>query len=380
MRAFIKLFVILLLVFLCSAEAGAADESYEKGLRLFQSRDYKNAILCLERYVAQRPDPAAYYMLGYASYELRDFQKAQEYFGAAYLIDPDFTYQKIFAHSAPMDDELQLIHEVLEMSGAKEQITYYADVVGSGLPQFQSNLEGEKTREELLRLIRESYRFDKIYPSVVNVFHSRFHKEHLMSVLSWLKTPVGRKMTMLEIEANSPEGLKKIEVFGGEYEKIGEHRKKLLMRIEKAINVTEMNIEVVSMSLLEMLKAMQSQIPVSKRMSSEQIYALVDKIRSMPREQLMNNVMVSLAYTYRDLSDKELEAGIQFYESPAGKWFNVTSIKAITSAIGKASREIGEKIGKSLLAQNIPHKTPADYPEFPFLFNYNCMRKGALHV
>lgn len=354
MKTFIKLSVLLLLLFLVSSEAVAADENFEKALRLFKSRDYKHAVVYLEKYVAQSPDPAAYYMLGYANYELRDFYKAREYFGAAYLIDPGFTYDKIFDHSALLDEELKLIHEVLEISGAKEQIAYYAEVVGSGLPQLQNNLGGQKIRNELLRLIRGSYRFDKIYPSVVQVFQSRFHKEHLISVLSWLKTPVGKKMTMLEIGANSPEGMKKIETFGSEHEKIGEDRKKLLIRMEKAINATEMNIEVVSVSLLEMLKAMQSQITGRNRMSSEQIDAIVEKIRNMPRDQLMSSIMVSLAYTYRELTDKELEAGIQFYETADGKWFNETSIKAITSAIGKASREIGEKIGQSLVKKNIP--------------------------
>ena len=353
MKTFKRLFVLLLLL-LVSAEAGAADESYQKALRLFSSRDYKNAIVYLEKYVAQRPDPAAYYMLGYANYELRHFREAREYFDAAYLIDPDFTYEKIFESSSLPDNDLKLVHEVLEMSGAKEQITYYADVVGSGLPQLQSNLDEQKIRGDLLRLIRESYRFDKIYPSVTEVFLSRFHKEHLLSVLSWLKTPVGRKMTMLEIGANSPEGMKKIMTFGSEFERIGEDRKKLLAGLEKVIKATDMNIEVVSVSLFEMLRAMQWQLPEKNRMSSEQIDSLVEKIRNMPRDQLSSNVMVSLAYTYRDLTDKELEAAIQFYETPAGKWFIETSIKAIASAIGKASGEIGEKIGKSATARNLP--------------------------
>jgi tetratricopeptide (TPR) repeat protein len=353
MKTFIKLFFLLLII-LVSAEAGAADGNYEKALQLFKGRDYKNAVVCLEKYVAERPDPAAYYMLGYASYELGDFDKAREYFDAAYLIDPDFSYKKIFEHSALFDEELMLIHEVLEISGAKEQISYYADVVGSGLPQFRNNLSEQKIRQELTRLIKESFRFDKIYPSVVQVFQSRFQKEHLMAVLSWLKTPVGRKMTALEIKANNPEAMKEIETFASEYQKMGETRKKLLMRLEKAINATEMNIEVVSASLLEMLKSMQSQTPERNRLSSGQIDAIVEKIRNMPREQLKNNVMVSLAYTYRELADKELETAIQFYETPAGKWFNETSIKAITSAIGKASREIGEQLGKALVAKNIP--------------------------
>jgi len=352
MKTFIKLIVPLL--FLVFAEAGAADESYEKALRLFKVRDYKNAVVYLEKYVAQRPDPAAYYMLGYASYELRDFYMAREYFGAAYLIDPAFTYDKIFEHSALLDEELKLIHEVLEISGAKEQLTVYADVVGRGLPQLQNNPGEQQLRKELLSLIRESYLLDKIYPSVVQVFQSSVRKEHLISALSWLKTPVGKKMTMLEIRANSPEGMKKMSAFGREYEKISENRKKLFRRVGEANNATEMNIEFVSVSMLEMLKAVQSEVSGRNRMSSEQLDALAGKIRNMPGDQLWSIVMLSIACTYGELTDKELETGIQFYETPAGKWFNVTRIKALTSALRKASGELGEKIGKSLIVKNIP--------------------------
>jgi hypothetical protein len=175
-----------------------------------------------------------------------------------------------------------------------------------------------------------------------------------MSVLSWLKTPVGKKMTLLEIEANSPEGTKNIETFGNEYEKIGEDRRKLLERLDKAINATDMNIKVVSVSMLEMMHAMQSEVSGKNRMSPEQINAFVGKIRDMPRDQLKSNVMRSIAHTYRNLTDTELEAGIHFHETTAGKWFNETRVKAITSAIGKASREIGEKLGRSIMARDIP--------------------------
>ena len=353
MKILIKLFVLLLLLFV-SAEAGAAGERYEKALRLFKGRDYKKAVVYLEKYSAERPDPAAYYMLGYACYKLREFHKAREYFNAAFMIDPDFTYDKIFEHSILRDEESKLIHETLEISGAKEQINYYTDVVGSGLPQLQGNPDQQKIREELLRPIRESYRSDKIYSSVVQVFHARFHKEHIISVLSWLKAPVGRKMTKSEIYANSPEGINRNRAFSGEYQMIGEDRKKLLLRFEKALRATDMNIEVVSVSLLEMLMAMQSQVDGRNRMSSKEIDAIVGNVRDMPGDQLKSNVMVSIAGTYRDLTDEELASAIQFYESAAGKWFIDTSIRALTSAIGKTSRELGEKLGKSLMAKDIP--------------------------
>ena len=59
MKTLTKLSVLLLLLFV-SAEAVAAGDSYEKALRLFKGRDYKNAVVHLEQYVAQRPDPAAH--------------------------------------------------------------------------------------------------------------------------------------------------------------------------------------------------------------------------------------------------------------------------------------------------------------------------------
>jgi hypothetical protein len=173
-------------------------------------------------------------------------------------------------------------------------------------------------------------------------------------VLSWLKAPVGQKMTKFEIYANSPEGIKRARPFSAEYQKIGEDRKKLLIRFEKALRATDMNIEVVSVSLLEMLMAMQSQVDGKNRMSPGEIDAIVGNVRDMPRDQLKSNVLVSLAFVYRDLTDEELESAIKFYEAPAGKWYTETSIRAITSAIGKASREIGEKVGKSLMAKDIP--------------------------
>jgi tetratricopeptide (TPR) repeat protein len=176
MKMLIKLFVLLSLLFV-SAEAGAAGESYEKALRLFKGGDYKNAVDCLEKYITQRPDPAAYYMLGYACYELREFHKAREYFNAAFMIDPDFTFNKIFEHSALWDEECKLIDEMLEISGAKEQINYYADVVGSGLPA-----QGNERAEDQGKRIRD-HQVRQNLSSVVGI-PCRLQG---IPVLSWLK-------------------------------------------------------------------------------------------------------------------------------------------------------------------------------------------------
>jgi len=44
----------------------------------------------LQAYTDKTPDPRAFYLMGYASYKLRNYSKAKEYFNKAYLLDQNF--------------------------------------------------------------------------------------------------------------------------------------------------------------------------------------------------------------------------------------------------------------------------------------------------
>lgn len=93
-----------LVVMFAAAVALAEDGLYEKGLNAYLKKDYKSAVKHLKEYVAGKPDAKGYYLLGYASYELkrkegrskarRDLWSDNEtagYFREAYRIDPDFS-------------------------------------------------------------------------------------------------------------------------------------------------------------------------------------------------------------------------------------------------------------------------------------------------
>jgi uncharacterized membrane protein YukC len=87
-------------VFFASA-LPAQEELYEKGRRAYLKKDYRTAVKYLSDYVERNPDAGAYYLLGYAKYELlrktgspkgkKNFwgdTRTAEYFRDAYLIDP----------------------------------------------------------------------------------------------------------------------------------------------------------------------------------------------------------------------------------------------------------------------------------------------------
>ena|SRR3990172_6267944 len=91
----IRALVVLLFVSLICSEAFAGNENFDKAVRYYLKKDYKNAAVFLKKYVAQAPDPAGYYMLGYASYKLKKFDESNRYFSEAYLIDPNISARAI---------------------------------------------------------------------------------------------------------------------------------------------------------------------------------------------------------------------------------------------------------------------------------------------
>jgi hypothetical protein len=71
------------------------DTDYDKALTYYNNGKYKEAVTLLKDYIKKKPDPSAYYRIGYALYKLRKFDEANKYFGMAYLIDPMFSPKEI---------------------------------------------------------------------------------------------------------------------------------------------------------------------------------------------------------------------------------------------------------------------------------------------
>src|SRR4030043_362010 len=80
---------------LAKTDTAKTDSDYDNALKYYNSKKYKEAVRIFKEYIKKKPDPSAYYRIGYALYELRKYDEATEYFKAAYLIDPTFSPELI---------------------------------------------------------------------------------------------------------------------------------------------------------------------------------------------------------------------------------------------------------------------------------------------
>ncbi len=85
-----KTFSIILVTLCLFVFSGFASADYAAGLVAYNKHQYRECITQLEAYTNRTPDTGAYYLMGYASYKLRNYSEAKEYFRKAYLLDPNF--------------------------------------------------------------------------------------------------------------------------------------------------------------------------------------------------------------------------------------------------------------------------------------------------
>ena len=83
--------LLLTVFFVSNTVLAVTDSEYAKALKYYNSKKYKEAVRIFKVYVEKKPEPSAYYRIGYGLYELRKFDEANEYFKQAYLIDPNYS-------------------------------------------------------------------------------------------------------------------------------------------------------------------------------------------------------------------------------------------------------------------------------------------------
>lgn len=93
----LALIIALFVLFAAAASAGvlSEDKDFRAGLKSYNSKNYKAAVKHFKEYISKKPDPTAYYLVGYSLYELGKFGEADDYFRDAYLIDPEFSLEKV---------------------------------------------------------------------------------------------------------------------------------------------------------------------------------------------------------------------------------------------------------------------------------------------
>lgn len=202
--------------------------------------------------------------------------------------------------------------QLYDLSGMATHQTHFQHALSAAQQRFAQQLPANVHAS----LVRQSnLRFDpqgmqdrarsRLAVSLTDAAHEK--------AIAFYRSPLGRKTVMLETRATAPEAVKEMQR-GIPQQQIDPQRYTLLRQLGTTLPALEIGVEV-SMALANLATNSANellgglfQVPVD----------LVGARRENVRSQMLPDLPDTLAYVYRDLSDKELEQYLQWSQTDAG--------------------------------------------------------------
>lgn len=242
--------------------------------------------------------------------------------------------------------------EVLELSGVKPQlVTAPAKLAGEFKPR-RGRLNAEDTAS-VEQIVARHFDAERLYTQIRTEFRRRADAKKLADVAEWLRSPLGRKITALEVAAGleSDAAQRMIAFAPGGRGGPPAARVALMERMDWAAGVTDGSLESMLASARAMAMAVNRALPPDERQTSVQIERQVQQLRAQARAKLAQSTTMFMLYQYRSLDDDELQQYADFLASDAGRWYSATMSKAMNRTVATAAQRTAADVIRAVPPQ-----------------------------
>ncbi len=230
--------------------------------------------------------------------------------------------------------------ELMKLSGIDEAsyllLSGYLEEVDRrfGAGEFSAET-AEDLRDRFRAMYGPAFRSDYIH-----AFEENFDEHYAQEVLRWLRSPNVQRVIALPNQVMQKGGMERLNAYlnSPEGRQSMSTRVSLMQRIADRTHCAERRLEGEVNQSLAFVSIRNRFLPPEERWDKDDFEAYARQIKEDAdlREGLKNGCVWPKLFIYREISDQDLLDFIQFYETPAGKWFEQTDLGAYTEAYVKA--------------------------------------------
>ena len=170
----------------------------------------------------------------------------------------------------------------------------------------------------------------------------RYDADAMTHVLAWYRSPLGRKITRLEAaaQASRRRADRTRYLAGLEERQPSDYRLVLIFSIDEAAHTSAATTGALTTSMDGWALGIEQLAGERETQEIRQTEAALGKFRAKSRDDVADDVLRELIYIYRDATDADLRAYVEFLESEAGTWFSGTAFKAHQAYFNTAADHI----------------------------------------
>jgi hypothetical protein len=241
--------------------------------------------------------------------------------------------------------------ELLELSGVKPQLATAVLKLGAEFKPRRSQLASDDAAV-FDQIMTRNFAADKLYNTLRGEFRRRADGKKIAEVLQWLGSPLGRKITELEVTAGlEPDAGRRATTFAAGRGGPPPGRVALMERIDWVAGVTDGSLESILAVARAMAMALNSALPPDQRQTTDHVERQIQQQRARSRAQLAQSTITFMLYEYRSLEDQELEQYAEFLATDAGRWYSATMSKALIRTVALTAQRTAREMVKAIPPQ-----------------------------
>lgn len=247
------------------------------------------------------------------------------------------------------------IRELFVKSGLEKQLEQVPLVIQATFEQAsQADKNIQKLPSNISSImkvsIRDAFKPTSLKEAMLTAIKAKLATQDIKEVLVWLDSPLGKKCTQLEEGASTPEAMVKMQKYAAQLQNSPPttERLNIIRKLDSAVKGTEGGVELAINSQIAVAMATISTLPPEQRRSLESISREFEKNRPQLEAMVRSQVLLSFLYTYRSLTDDEIQQYLDFAASPAGARFISVTEEALKKAFLAGSVRWGKSIGEAI--------------------------------
>ena len=185
---------------------------------------------------------------------------------------------------------------------------------------------------------------------MLSEFREKLSNQDLKTILKWLNSPLGIKCTQLEEEASAPEAYTESYKYAENLQKSPPtaERLRVIQKFDTAVQATKNSVKTYINIQAALSLGVNASLPKEQQRSLADIQGEIKKYRPEIEASMKMETWVSLLYTYRNLTEAEIQQYIKFASSPAGLKFHVVADNGWEKALIEGGIRWGKAIGEAM--------------------------------
>jgi len=243
------------------------------------------------------------------------------------------------------------VDEILELSGARAQLAGLASQLGAGYLLPRRHQLDARDAARVARIIEQHFAPERFYLAIHDELGRRVEREQLDAMAAWFRSPLGRRVTELEIAASKPEAAPAAVAFAARLKTspAAPARLELLQRLDWVTGLSTDTTDVVLVIFRSGARAAATAAAADRRIRTGVVERRVEEMRG--EMDMANMALTHMLYVYSPLTDAELKAYVDFLASPAGRVYNRISHAALLRAVRDAADRTATEIMRAIPPQ-----------------------------